>query len=555
MNMLRLIWMQLKVGYGLSVLSWYWKHNRLKFMANLGLALLVLISLTPIFYIYLRVLDGLYLGAAMFGQGQAVIATGLLGGSLIVFLFGIAYVMSTFYFSRDLNFLLALPIRPASVMAAKFSVVLISNYITLIPFVLPAMYVYGYYNGFSFSYLLLSIVVFLLVPFAPLAFASVAVMLLMRYTNLAHRRDTVRMAGMLFLIVLIVFLNVFLTQIPEGMEAEYIQSILMRSEGLVGYITRIFPPALLATRALVLAGTQALLNLIYFAAISISATAAAVWIGGRVFYQGLVGGAEVIARKSMTQETLENRFDHHRSPAWAIAVREIKSLLRTPIYFFNSVAIIFLVPALLIIPLLVSGGLSQIHLALEMIESRFLLLLLLAGIIGATALFAPATSSSFSREGRTFWISKIIPVTPLTQIHGKIMYSFLLSLLAVPLILIAVVWLIPVRASEFLLIIALGAVLSFPVITSNLLVDFMRPYLTWDDPQRAIKQNMNVLVGMVVGGALLYAVYFAVRLALQAGWSNGTVVIAAAGAAFVLGMIPYGILRKIADTHFSRLEI
>ncbi len=555
MSMIRLIWMQLKVAYGLSVMRWYMTHNRLKFLANLGLALLVIISLGPIFYIYLRVLDGLYLGAAMFGQGQAVIAAGLVGGSLIVFLFGIAYVMSTFYFSRDLNFLLALPIRPASVMAAKFSVVLISNYITLIPFVLPALYIYGYYNGFAFSYLFLSAIVFFLTPLIPLALASICVMILMRYTNLSRRRDTIRLLGMIFFLVIIVFLNIFLTQIPEGSEAEYIQNLLSNSEGLVGMMVRIFPPALLATRALVLSGGQSILNLLYYLGASAAATLLAVWTGGRIFYQGLIGGSEVIARKSMTKEALVSQFDRSHSPAMAIAVREIKSLLRTPIYFFNSVAIIILLPVIMVVPLVVSGGFSQIVAALALIESRFLLLLLLAAFIGGTAIFAPAASSSFSREGRTFWISKVIPVTPLTQIHGKILYSFLISLLAIPLVLIAVFWLIPVSIGEFLLVLGMGFAFSIPAITSNLLVDFLRPFLTWDDPQRAIKQNMNVLVGMVVSGACMYGIYLAARLAMQAGLSNISAAMVVILISLLLGLIPYGIMRSMANLHFSRIEV
>jgi ABC-2 type transport system permease protein len=555
MSIFKLIWMQLKVAYGLSVMRWYMVHNRLKFLGNLGLATLVLVSLAPIFYIYLRVLDGLYLGAAMFGQGQAVIATGLVGGSLIVFLFGIAYVMSTFYFSRDLNFLLALPIQPASVMAAKFSVVLISNYITLIPFVLPALYVYGFYNGFTIVYLLMSFMVFLLTPLIPLALASICVMLLMRFTNLSRRRDTVRLAGMIFFLFMIVFLNIFLTQIPEGSEAEYIQNILMNSEGLVGLMVRIFPPALLATRALVSSGSQAFLNLVYFTAASIVATLLAVWTGGRIFYQGLIGGSEVIARKSMTREALKSQFDRGHSPTWAIALREIKSLLRTPIYFFNSVAIIILLPVMMIVPLVVSGGSSQIIQALAMIESRFLILLLLAAFIGGTAVFAPAASSSFSREGRTFWISKVIPVEPLTQIHGKILYSLLISLLGVPLVLIAVIWLIPVSIGEFLLIVGMGCAISFSAITSNLFVDFLRPYLTWDDPQRAIKQNMNVLVGMVISGSFIYIIYLVARFTMQTESGSGITAAAVVLTSLFLGLIPYALMRKMANGHFTRIEI
>ncbi len=555
MTIIKLIKMQLNVAYGLSVLRWYWSHNRTKFLMNVGLFLLILVSLGPIFYLYWRILDGLYLGAAMFGQGQVVITTGVVAGSLIVFFFGFAYIMSTLYFSRDLNFLLALPLKPSAVMAAKFSVVLLSNYITIIPLVLPALLVYGSYNGFTLSFGIISLVIFLLVPFLPLALSTILVMLLMRFTNLSQRRDAIRMAGMIFVLVLILGLNIFLTQIPEGMEAEFIQNILQENEGLVSYIGRTFPPAILATRALVNHGFSSLINLIYYMGSSAAAVFLAVMIGDRVFYQGLIGGSEVTARKSVSSEVLNQRLSRARHPAVAIASREIKYLLRTPIYFFNSVAVVILLPAVMIIPLIVGGGLSEIQQVLAMLDSRLLLILAAAAVMAGTAMFAPASSSSFSREGKTFWISKVIPVAPGVQIMGKILYSVLISLLAVPLVIILAIFLVPMSLQELLLSLGLGFILTIPVITISLLIDFIRPYLTWDDPQRAIKQNMNVLFGMIAASILLYGIYLGVQMAIRWGWGDRTIILAVAAAGLILGAIPYVVMLRIAADQFSRIEI
>jgi len=53
----------------------------------------------------------------------------------------------------------------------------------------------------------------------------------------------------------------------------------------------------------------------------------------------------------------------------------------------------------------------------------------------------------------------------------------------------------------------LGTALSFPAVTLSLLIDLLRPYLDWDNPQKAIKQNINVLLGMMAGGGLFYTIY------------------------------------------------
>ena len=45
----------------------------------------------------------------------------------------------------------------------------------------------------------------------------------------------------------------------------------------------------------------------------------------------------------------------------------------------------------------------------------------------------------------------------------------------------------------------LGTIGSFPLLAFGLIVDMMRPLLNWDNPQKAVKNNMNVMIAMMVG--------------------------------------------------------
>ena len=57
------------------------------------------------------------------------------------------------------------------------------------------------------------------------------------------------------------------------------------------------------------------------------------FLGDRLFYRGLIGGDEVTARKDISSDRLAKGMSQVSAPAWAIAKREIKVLVRTPIYF------------------------------------------------------------------------------------------------------------------------------------------------------------------------------------------------------------------------------
>ncbi len=555
MKMLKLIGLQLKVNFGISALRWYLKNDIKRFLGALGLVLLVVVSIGPIFYLYLRLLQSAYDIMAVLGQTGVILASAVVLSSLLVLVFGLTYVMSVFYFSRDLSLLVPLPFLPRDILGAKFFVVLLYDYLTIAPFYLPALWVFGVNSGAGPLYWITGMVVFLLIPVVPLVITSSFMLLMMRLTNLSRRRDTLRLIGLFAFLVIVLALNYFLTGIPIGEEAELLERILMDEQGLVSYATRAYPPALFAARALTVGGTEALLNFTYYLGISLAGFLLVLYLGQKMFYQGLIGGSEVQKGRVLSKEELARKTSGAISPAWAIAFREIKYLIRTPIYLFNSLAMVAIVPVVLVIPMFSGEGLEPLLAGLQDTIPRVVQIMAGAGFIGVMALFAPAASSSFSREGKLFWVSQVIPVSPQEQIRGKILYSLLISAVAAPVVVLAALLFLPWSVFDLLLALIGGMILSVPAITSSLLIDLLRPYLTWDNPQKAIKQNINVLLGMVVGGGLYYLLYLAGRYAYEATAAELPVYLAVLGVAAILGGIFYGILMRIAPGRYRDIMV
>lgn len=556
MNLWRLIKLHLNVSFHLSALRWYLRKDKKKLLGGLALALLVVVSLAPIyFFLYIKLLRAIYETGAMFGQPQAVLTLVLVFTSLIVLFFGVAFVMSVFFFSRDLPLLIPLPVLPRDILGAKFATVLVHEYLTVLPFMLPAVIIFGMGERAGILYWLISILVLLFIPVIPLTLSSAAILLIMRLTNLGRRKDTLRFLGMAFLMVFILVVNYFLARIPLGSEQEMVQRLFSESEGLVMLISRSFPPALWATRAMAAAGTTRLLNLLAYIATALAGIALTLFLGDRLFYRGLIGGEEVTAAKNISAEKLEKTVARSSCPEMAIALREIKMLFRTPIYLFNSVAMLLILPIVLIIPSLSGQGLSQILAFIQTEGARQYSVLAGAGFMGSMALFTPAASSSFSREGKLFWISQIIPVEPIRQVNGKILYSFLISFLAIPLMILASVTMVHWTAVELLLVILLGTIISLPAITISLLADLARPYLTWDNPQKAIKQNLNVVLGMAFGGLLFYGLYRFTMYLMNKDITGMPLYAAVGILALVFGLLPYLVIIKIAPNRYRNITL
>ena len=553
MKFINLIKLQLNVTFNFSAFKWYARHDEKKILGAIAIATILLISLVPFYYhFYINLVKSVYQGGYSLGQPEFIFTLAAVVFSMMVLVFGIAFVMSTFYFSQDLSLLIPLPFSPHEIIGAKFVTVLVQEYLTVIPLMLPVIIIYGTGVQAGLYFWLAALVTTLLLPIIPLTIVSIAVLAIMRVTNLGKRKDFLRIVGMTLLIILLLGFNYFVTRLTAMSQAELMNLIFAR-EGLARLVSRVYPPALIFTRALAAEGLSAVLNLLLFAALSLAGVALTLFSAERLFYRGLIGGEEVSARKSISSEQLTKKITQTSSPVWAIVRREIKIIMRTPVYLLNSVGVTVVMPLAMVVPLLAGDAVDPLLSLLQTVQSRLLLNLGGAALIGFTAAFAPAASSSFSREGRQFWISQVMPVSPREQINGKIIYSLLLAISAMPLVFLVSAFITHWSAVELAIVTVVGLCISIPSITISLLLDLMRPYLNWDNPQKAIKQNMKVITGMV-GTAVMYFLLFQIaKFLVVQKYSEFMIYAGVIISSLILGAIPYFVMLKIADQRYREI--
>lgn len=548
----------LKTHFGLS-LAWYYIRRRdyRKCLVLLAALVAVGVALAPLIYGYLRLLNLAYDQTLPLGQTPVVLTMAMVGAVMVVLLLGVAYIMSIFYFSTDLPQLVPLPLTPGQVLSGKLLVVLLSEYLTMAPLLFPGLLVFGLRSGAGPAYWVQALAVYLLAPLLPVSLAAIFTMLLMRVANLSRRKDAVRMAGMVVFILIITVLQGLPARIAVGQEAEFIARLLLTEDGFVSVMGRVFPPVIWATRALT-ARTGQLGWLLLLAGVSLGGVGVVALLGQRLFYSGLIGSEEVRAGKGLSDNALSRRIRVARGPVAAIMLREWRMLLREPIVVLNSVAVIVIMPVVMVIPLLFMGDIGGVviqGLGAMLLGNPNLARLIGAGYVCSMALMAPAASSSFSREGKLFWVSRIIPVDPRVQVQGKLAQAYLAMLLTIPGLALYGFGLAHWGAGEFLLIAISSLVASFPIISVSLLVDLLRPYIAWENPAAPIKQNVNVLLAMVLGGGLAAAQGFGVLRMLDGGSGFGTALLTVAGASLLVGAGIHGVLLRLAPWLYQRVEV
>ncbi|MBN2201314.1 hypothetical protein JW777_05105 [bacterium] len=450
------------------------------------------------------------------GQEGMLLAFAFSLTSLLILTFGIPSVLVVYYFGRDLESLLVLPIRPSVLLSAKFFTALAVEYAAEALFLIPVFAVYGLHQGFSAPLIPAAGVIFLLLPVIPVAMASLLVMIAMRFTGLARNRDRFAKTAGVALMVLVLAMNFGLQKAEtSGVDPAQIVAVLVTGGGIWGFlINRLFPACHFAVKAVLSAGSAAgWLNLGLFAAASAFAFAVLLPAGEHLYLRGVRGGG---GRKTgAAAQPAPGAFPRLKAGSAFVAYldRELKILFRDPVFFMNCVVTNFLWPVFTLFVVLTGTG-STLSRGPGLLLGLAGKGVLNAGWLGLgmvmTAMNAVA-SSAISREGREIGSVKILPFPFRYQLIAKAAAAALLGAIGCLLMLVVglAVFGVPFSAlPAAIVLMPLGMVFAA---CTGVLIDLFFPKLYWDNAAKAVKQNMNVLIHMAFCAATAAGVFWLVK--------------------------------------------
>jgi ABC-2 type transport system permease protein len=558
----------LRSNFGLATLKYrLFKEKKDRWLVPLvGVALL---GVVPMFYGLVLLVHNVYLVLRPMGQERALLSFGILAGQLLVLLFGIYYVIAAFYFARDLELLIPLPLRPGEVMASKFAVVVINEYLTVAAVVLPVVITLGVVSRAGAGYWVNAVLVYLALPVIPLALVSLAVVALMRVVNVSRKKDALILVGSLVLIGVSVAVQVGLGRSAGGhgqgaggvqATAESLAAFFTSPNSLLNRVGAFFPPSIWATRAVAGGfGGEGLAYLALFLGVSIGLFVAMVALAEKLFYRGVIGLGETTGKKRrLSRDEMSRRVSSGRRAFAAVFGREWKIMNRTPIFLLNGVLVSVLLPALFVLMASVDtggGGGDTMSLLKMLMESNPLIVILgaalfmtICGSINGTA------SSTFSREGAQFWISQVIPVAPREQAVAKFAHSYLVATLGVVTSAVVAGVFLHVKAAHLAVGSGLALVAGVFLTAVGMIIDLARPLLDWTNPQKAIKQNLNVLLALLADAGILTAVFFGVKALIKAKLApNAVLGIVFLGLA-ALSAAGYVALLRFADKRYPEIS-
>jgi ABC-2 type transport system permease protein len=552
--------MQLNVNYGVSALKYRFTREKKKLWEPILIAVVIPLALLPMLVLYTLMMTGIFAASSAMqpAQPEVILTIAFLFTQLVILFFGIFYVMGTFYFSQDLEALITLPLKPYEVIGGKFAVVMINEYLTSMPILLPPLIIYGAGTGQGLQYWLKGFLLLLAAPALPLTIASLLVMLLMRVVNFRRYKDLMAIIGGLAAMVLAIGFNMFMQNIPKNGGANFADSFLSSNFDLIELVGKRYPPGIWATRALSENGFGGIGYLLLFLAVCILLFSILLWLSNQVFYRSLLAGQEVRRRKRTADAAqMDKQYGKAGSPVLAIVKREWKLLFRTPIYALNGLTGSVVGPIIVLILFFTNRQDEDSVMLFSMLgkpEAAPYVLLGGLGLMLFTAGMNVVASTSLSREGNTFWITKMIPVSPRQQVTAKLILSYLISavgVLVTGLVLVLFLGQAPAPVLGISLVGLLGAV---PMTALSLLLDIFHPKLIWNSEQEAMKQNMNGVLGMLLS-LLVLLVLGLVAFMLMMLEVDLVIVLAAVGAvSVILGVLSILALYGMATGKYRELE-
>ena len=488
-------------------------YNRFGIIAFIGIMLPISVAVGYITYVLtdlLFVFDGNSYG--LLSELDLISAFALI--------FGMPLMFSVLFFSSDLGFLTAFPVKPGSLYAARFwhtfkaENVMTSNvlFAIYIGYFISAVKNIGVASALHPVAVISSLVGFFGSLLLPLIYCSIIGMLLMLALRRFNRTDIYYNSSLVLFIIFALMFFLSFRSYGSVSTVNYIDSLVTGRNFFTTICNVLFPTNYLTTLSL---RTHKILPLIGSVLIMAAMYMLSVLTAHFTYRKGLFAAA-IISSKKASRKT---RSEYGKRTVFtSLVIKEIKVLVRTMTYRMNCVFANLLWPVAAIVFMAEAPKHEFFKIFSYRLEnndplSQVILFVIVIAIAFIASGLNSIASTSFTREGVHIDMLKYLPAPLDKQIKAKvlvaILFTFIPEIIAVTLVSISFKMLIMLPVYIFISFVCILVATMIGV-----LMDSVSPYTAWSDELSALRGNLNcffnlaaeMLAALFVGGTA-YGLY------------------------------------------------
>ena len=441
---------------------------------------------------------------------------------MIIMIFQIILASTNVYFfSKDLELILPLPIKSEELLIAKFNTILINIYFTEFIFVFFPLIIYGILTYAGILYYLYLIFILLIFPILPILIISIIMMFLMKLSKFIKNKDVFQIIITLIFISIIFLLefkigNNIINKIDDNLNIESQESIQLfnqfntKVENVNKYFLEINSTINILNNYNKI---NSIINILKIICLDLLFLIIFIVVGKKYYLKNILKNNNNYYLKNNKKYLIKKLKKINKGKSYI--KKEFKILFKNPMFFMQCIfPTLILIVSLIIIMIIAIPNIRTIlttDLFGDTIDFKFdiSVICLILGIIQIIFTISNISISSISREGKDAIYMKFIPIDFYKQFVYKATPQIIVNMVLIFIILILIKSIFPEINFIYLFLIFILANL-FNIINSKIMVfvDFIRPNLNWKSEYEALGNNNKLFQYVLTIIIILILTYF-----------------------------------------------
>lgn len=442
--------------------------------------------------------------------------------AIIITLFLIIYstyeIISDFYTAKDTEILLSLPLKNDEIFLGKLMGNIASDIDYLIFFAIILM-VYFSKASFDMVRLLMGVISFISLIVITYCIICLIIMVVMRFTNARKYKGLFKFIGygLGLLAFGLYFYFIFSSNNFTDLELDMAVDAFNNARGV---LLKVFYPASLFGKAIGDSNYMAFGGLLALGIISFLVVK---FVASKIYLDSIIEKEAGGIKKKKKRRALAFKSS---SQTMAIAKKELSSILKTPVFLYQSALMVVMVVAIL----LSAGKNLDVKAIIADLDpdmkKKVPAIFFGGGLLIASFLFSNNVTSftSLSREGKSFYLTQTLPIDPSSNLMGRFLGLYAINFLAgfmLTVVFAIVLDLSLIQSLAFLVGISLGAVFS---VFFGLFWGTKKIYTSWTKPAEMNKTGgigfLMFFVSIIINAAIyglafgIYKLSYSITLAM-----------------------------------------
>ena len=409
--------------------------------------------------------------------------------TVVTFMEGMYKSQGILFDSKDNDLLLSLPIPKSKIFALRVIKLLTFQFIYNLFFILPAYVIFIYFDRPGINFYILSFLMLFLLPIIPTVLSVILGYIVKGISSRFKAKKIIQT-----ILSLVLFLGVFF--LSYNME-NLVTKLTQNATSINDALTKLYYPV---GSYITLIHEFNFIELVKLLLVNIVPLIIVIYIGSIHYF-------EIISKSKETASSSESNKQEKivvNTPLKSFVKKELNRFFSSPIYMFNT-SFGLLIMVIVSISLCVNSddlihmitqneGINiNINRVYEMLPKLFIQLIIFVGCMTSI------TSSSISLEGKSFNITKSLPVKAEIILLSKIITSNIITL---PLMIISdFLFIIKFHLSIIDILFIFAFTFVIPIFTSllGLIVNLKYPKMNASNDTEVVKQSMSTMVSVFVG--------------------------------------------------------